>query len=121
MLASFQPIRRSPIHHLHERHNVQFREQNGWLMASLFAAIESELAAVRASVGICDNSWCGKIEIGGPKAKEFSEGVAPARAKAYRIHDQHVILIIEPEAVEPVVQQLSQASQGKSGVYVVPN
>src|SRR5437867_4423017 len=121
MAGTFQPIRRSPIHHVHEHHNAQFTEQDGWQVVKSFTGAESELQSVRGSVGVCDHSPCGKIEIKGKEAASFVKGLTLSRAKAYRIHDQHFIVIAEPAAVESTTKQLVQAAAGKTNVYVIPN
>ena len=122
MSTTFQPIRRSPIHHvLEHHHHARFEEVNGWQVVKAFAGTDAELQAIRASVGVCDNSACGKIEIKGKEAASFVKGLNLSDAKVYRIHDQHSIVIIEPSTVESATKQLSDAALGRSGVSVVPN
>lgn len=121
MATTFQPVRRSPIHHVLEHHHAQFAEQNGWLVAKSFTGTQSELQSVRSSVGVCDNSSCGKIEIKGKEAAAFVGGQNLGGAKAYRVHDQHFMVIAEPSALDTATTQLVQAAIGKSGVHVIPN
>lgn len=119
---TFQPIRRSPIHHvLEHHHHARFEEENGWLVVKAFTGADAELQAVRASVGVCDNSACGKVEIKGKEAAAFAKAFNLSGAKVHCIHDQHFIVIIEPAAVESVTKQLSDAVSGKPGVHVIPN
>lgn len=121
MATTFQPIRRSAIHHIHEHHHAQFAEQNGWLVVKAFTGAESELDAVRKSVGVCDNSACGKVEVKGRDAATIAGGLNLSGAKSYRVHDQHFMVITEPSAAESVSQQLTQAAAGKAGAHVIPN
>jgi sarcosine oxidase subunit alpha len=120
MATTFEPIRRSPIHHVHEHHHAQFAQRDGWLQVTAFTGVESELASVRSSVGVCDNSACGRVEIKGKGATAFAGGLSLHGAKPYRVHDQHFAVIIEPNAVEAVTKQLTQAAAGKADVHVIP-
>lgn len=120
MATTFEPIRRSPIHHVHEHHNARFEERGGWLLVTSFTGVDSELASVRASVGVCDDSAAGRIEIKGSGAADFAGGLRLEGAKVYRIHDQHLAVIVQPSAVEATTRQLTQAAAGKPGVHVIP-
>ncbi|MEO0400680.1 MAG: sarcosine oxidase subunit alpha family protein [Pseudomonadota bacterium] len=72
----FQPIRRTAFHRCHEEESAVFVEAGQWLRPrfypqgneDVFAALKREAAAVRTSVGVCDVSTLGKIEIFGPDA-----------------------------------------------------
>ncbi len=121
MATTFQPIRRSPIHHVHEHHNAQFVERDGWQVVTSFTGRDSEIAAVRASVGVCDNSACGKIEIKGTDAGAWLGGLALSGARTYRIHDRHFMVISDPAATDGVTRQLLQAAAGRAGLQVIPN
>ena len=76
----FQPVRRSPLHGWAEKHGARFVETGLWLRSAYFPrpgemvwrdAVDREATTVRASVGICDVSMLGKIEIFGSDAAEF--------------------------------------------------
>lgn len=121
MTTLFAPIRRSAIHHVLEHHHAQFTEQNGWLVVTTFTGVDSELQAVRAGVGVCDWSMCGKIEIKGKGAEAFVKSCSPQGAKAYRIHDRHFIAIIVPSAVESATREYETAAAGKADLFVIPN
>ncbi len=70
------PIRRSPLHHWHESVGAQFENVGQWRRAwyypkpgeSMHDAVNREVKAARASVGIVDASTLGKIDIQGPDA-----------------------------------------------------
>ena len=77
---SFQPIRRTAVHRWHERNGAVFVEAGQWLRPryyerergeGLMAACTREARQVRQSVGLCDVSTLGRIEIFGPDAAEF--------------------------------------------------
>ena len=77
--TDYQPIRRTAMHRAHERLGAVFGEAGHWLRPrcyprgdeSLMAAAAREAIAVRASVGLCDVSTLGKIELRGPDAREL--------------------------------------------------
>ena len=121
MTATFSPIKRSAIHHVLEHHHAQFTEQNGWLVVTTFTGVDSELQAVRASVGVCDWSMAGKVEIKGKGAEAFAKSCTPQGAKAYRIHDRHYIAIIVPSAVEAATREYETAAAGKPDLFVIQN
>jgi sarcosine oxidase subunit alpha len=73
------PIRRTALHHWHEQHGARFENVGQWRRAwyyprpgeSMHDAVNREVKAVRASVGILDASTLGKIDIQGPDAAEL--------------------------------------------------
>lgn len=75
----YQPIRRTAIHPWHERNGAVFVEAGLWLRPqhypkpgeSVAAATAREALAVRTSVGLCDVSTLGKIDLQGPDAAAF--------------------------------------------------
>ncbi len=81
--AHFAPIRRTPLHAWHERHNAVFVDAGLWRRPRYYpragenmaAAIASEVKSVRDGVGLVDVSTLGKIEIQGSDAAEFLERV----------------------------------------------
>jgi sarcosine oxidase subunit alpha len=76
---NFQPIRKTAFHAWHEKNGAVFVEAGQWLRArhyplpgeDIMAALKREAKMVRESVGMCDVSTLGKIEIFGPDAAEF--------------------------------------------------
>ncbi|MEM9706836.1 MAG: FAD-dependent oxidoreductase, partial [Pseudomonadota bacterium] len=76
---TFQPVRRTAMHHCHEQAGATFVEAGQWLRPryyarpgeGMLAAIKREASAVRASLGVCDVSTLGKIDVYGPDAGKF--------------------------------------------------
>jgi methylglutamate dehydrogenase subunit C len=72
----FQPVRKTPLHEWCVEHGAVFVESGLWMRSSWFpkagedwlAAATREVKATRASVGICDVSTLGKIDIQGKDA-----------------------------------------------------
>ncbi|MEM8987795.1 MAG: sarcosine oxidase subunit alpha family protein [Pseudomonadota bacterium] len=76
---TFQPVRRTAMHRSHEQACATFVEAGQWLRPRYYAragedmtaAIRREAAAVRNTLGVCDVSTLGKIDVYGPDAMEF--------------------------------------------------
>jgi sarcosine oxidase subunit alpha len=76
---TYQPVRRSAMHACHERLGATFVEAGQWLRPQYYprpgedimAAIWRETDQVRKTVGMCDVSTLGKIDIFGSDAGEF--------------------------------------------------
>lgn len=82
--AEFRPVRRTPLHAWSSRQGAVFTEVGLWLRAQYYPrpgdsdwtqAVRREVNAVRSSVGVCDISTFGKIDIQGPDAVRFLERV----------------------------------------------
>lgn len=77
------PIRRTPIHALHEAAKAPMEDVGQWKRPwyfpegkeDLHAAVLRECAGVRAGVGVMDASTLGKIDIQGPDSAEFLDRV----------------------------------------------
>ena len=76
----FRPTRLTPSHHWAKENGADFVEAGMWLRAQWFKrsgekgwrdSVDREAAAVRKSVGICDVTTLGKIDIQGRDAAEF--------------------------------------------------
>jgi len=75
----FQPNRRTAMHTWHEHNGAVFVEAGQWLRPQYYPrageleaeTIARETHAVRQSVGLCDVSTLGKIDVFGPDAAEF--------------------------------------------------
>jgi len=80
----FRPTRLTPSHHWAQERGASFVEVGQWLRAQWFTAegeknwrdsVSREVRAVRSSVGVCDVSTLGKIDIQGPDAAAFLDRV----------------------------------------------
>ncbi len=75
----FQPVRKSPLHEWAAEQGAVFVETGLWMRSSWFpkagedwlASASREVKATRASVGLCDVSTLGKIDIQGKDAGVF--------------------------------------------------
>jgi sarcosine oxidase subunit alpha len=80
----FKPTRRTASHGWAQERGAAFIESGQWLRAQWFAApgesdwlttVSREVKAVRGSVGVCDVSTLGKIDIQGPDAGAFLDRI----------------------------------------------
>jgi sarcosine oxidase subunit alpha len=80
----FRPTRRTPTHTWAKTHGASFVEVGPWLRAQWYArpgetrweeSVAREVRAVRETVGVCDVSTLGKIEVVGPDAATFLDFV----------------------------------------------
>tara|TARA_B100000686_G_scaffold346277_1_gene432639 strand:+ start:25 stop:1671 length:1647 start_codon:yes stop_codon:yes gene_type:complete len=74
----FEPVRYTPMHFRHLESGAQMMVAGPWMRPAYYGLpterdqmIRSEVAAVRAGVGILDVSTLGGIEVRGPDAAEF--------------------------------------------------
>jgi len=81
---AFKPTRRAPSHGWAEECGATFVEAGQWLRAQWFAirteqswleTVAREVTTVRSSVGVCDVSTLGKIDVQGPDAGVFLDKV----------------------------------------------
>ena len=81
--AHWQPLRRTPMHHLHEDHGALMIETGLWQRAWVYLeeaeafdeATIREAATVRQNLAMVDVSTLGKIAIQGPDATEFLDRI----------------------------------------------
>ncbi|EDM72050.1 sarcosine oxidase, alpha subunit family protein [Roseobacter sp. AzwK-3b] len=77
--ATFQPLRRTPMHGWHEANGAYFEPVGAWRRPYCFQksgesitdAVQREVKATRDSVGLLDASTLGKIIVKGPDAGRF--------------------------------------------------
>ena len=76
----FRPTRLTPTHHWAEAQGAEFVEVGAWMRAQYFPqdgethwrqSVDREVKAVRSSVGLCDVTTLGKIDVQGADAGEF--------------------------------------------------
>jgi sarcosine oxidase subunit alpha len=76
----FRPVRKTPSHVWAEEHGAMFVEAGNWLRAQWFPlphethwrqSVDREVLATRSSVGVCDVTTLGKVDVQGSDAAEF--------------------------------------------------
>lgn len=63
------PIRKSPLHSIHETLQAQFEERAGWQVPSTYEPFDEEEAAVQQRIGVCDVSATGSLRVRGKQAR----------------------------------------------------
>jgi aminomethyltransferase len=129
--------RRSPLHERHAALGAKFAEFGGWTMPLEYAGggVLREHAAVREAVGVFDVSHLGKADVRGPGAARFVNAcltndldrISAGQAQytmccdaatggvvddliAYRISDEHVLLVPNAANTAEVVRRLRAAA-----------
>ena len=78
--ANFRPVRKTPSHNWAEEKGAVFVEAGMWLRAQWFPkageshwreSVDREVLATRNSVGVCDVTTLGKIDVQGSDASNF--------------------------------------------------
>jgi sarcosine oxidase subunit alpha len=102
------PVARTPLHHWHPAHAAHFAERDGWQVVTAYSAVEREVVAARAGLGLADISAWAKISLRGPGVPKLVEALdpqGPARrplgvsaladvpALACRLTEDHLILL----------------------------
>ena len=119
-----RPTQRSPIEWTHRRRDARFEERAGWRVVTGYGATGRELAACRASVGVADVSFLGKLELQGePRVvAEIVAGLAggvvlePGRAAVCDevwwcpVTAGRVLAVTPPEATGRVREELESAA-----------
>lgn len=140
----FRPHRLTPSHRFAEEQGAVFVESGLWLRAQYFPqsgdkdwldAVVREVQTVRQSVGICDVSTLGKIDIQGTDVAEFldrvyinawsslaigraryglmlrEDGIAMDDGTTARLGERHFVMTTTTANAGPVMQHLEYCSQ----------
>ncbi|AQS58350.1 glycine cleavage system protein T [Desulforamulus ferrireducens] len=70
-------LKRTPLYDTHLAAGAKMVEFGGWLMPVQYEGILKEHQAVRTAAGLFDVSHMGEIEISGPGARNFLQGLIP--------------------------------------------
>jgi aminomethyltransferase len=117
------------LHHWHAAHGAHFSDWDGWQVAECYTSIESETAAARAGVGLCDVSAFAKASLIGPGVSALTRelvgnasalrplGVAAAGSLvlACRLTEDHLLLLASTTNPAGLEEQLAH-SRGKEGL-----
>ncbi|WIM93358.1 glycine cleavage system aminomethyltransferase GcvT [Actinoplanes oblitus] len=78
-------MRRTALHHVHQRLGASFTEFAGWEMPVRYGSDVAEHHAVRQSVGLFDLGHMGQIEVSGPEAAAFLDYALVGRLSAIAV------------------------------------
>jgi sarcosine oxidase subunit alpha len=87
-----EPIRRTPLHHLHEGAGAHWMDMGYWKRPAYYTSVEDECQLVHEAVGLIDVSTLGKLQVSGDDAPAFLDWIhsnrvgnlAPGRVR-YRL------------------------------------
>lgn len=104
---ALKPTRRTPMHHWHEAEGAVFVEAGLWMRAQYYprpgedvhASMRREVRMTRASVGMCDVSTLGKIDLQGPDAAEFLNKVYSNGFKTLQIGKARYGLMLREDGI----------------------
>jgi aminomethyltransferase len=68
-------MKRTPLYDLHKKLGAKMVEFGGWNMPVSYSGVLKEHEAVRTKMGLFDVSHMGEIQVDGPQALEFIQGV----------------------------------------------
>ena len=74
-IASMQTLRRTPLYDKHVSAGARLVPFAGWEMPVQYEGVIAEHRAVRTDAGVFDVSHMGELEVEGPRAAEFLQGV----------------------------------------------
>ena len=77
--AHHEPVKRTPIHHLHEAAGATWMDMGSWKRPFVYTSVETECTAVHEGVGLIDVSTLGKLDIKGKDAARFLDWIHPNR------------------------------------------
>lgn len=136
---------RTPLYDAHLRHHAKIVDFHGFLMPLHYGSQIEEHQAVRQGVGLFDVSHMGIVDIRGERALEFIrkllandiQKIAAGRAMyscmlnenggviddliAYRIHDQHIRLIINASCATKDLAWMNKQNQENISIQSLSN
>jgi len=78
-------IRRTPLHHWHERNGAIMMDAGNWKRPHIYTSPEKEYEAVRQRAGLIDVSTLGKLELRGRDVVKFLEFIFPNRFESLKV------------------------------------
>jgi sarcosine oxidase, subunit alpha len=137
-MAVPQPTKRTALHYTHLALGAVMVDDHGWQRPEQYGSLEEEVQAVRTSVGLCDISSVGKLDLKGkdsvrvleplfspdavPRggqaqwtATKTGDGVTEVKGLCCRLGSDHLLMITEPgtvTAAEQVLQRHMEVADG---------
>jgi len=102
----FRPIRLPPSHAWATEQGAVFMETGAWMRAQYYpragetdwlTSVNREVSATRASVGVCDVSTFGKIELEGPDAAAFLDRVCANTLSTLPVGKARYVLMLRED------------------------
>jgi sarcosine oxidase subunit alpha len=125
------PQKHTALHHQHLALGAPMVDDNGWQRPERYGPVEKELKAVRESVGLCDISPVGKLDLKGKQivpmfvslfslrdvpqighvqrmALSESDSIGGIEGSCCRLGNDHVLLLTKPDTLVTVEQAFTR-------------
>lgn len=113
------PLRRSPLHGVHQDAGAHFTEFGGWEMPVKYASELTEHHAVRGKAGLFDLSHMGEIWVAGPGAGDFLNYALAGNFTTLAVGRARYSLMLATDGT--VIDDLITYRTGEEKYLVVPN
>lgn len=90
-----EPMRKTPLNEWHRSHGATMTDFNGWDMPLYYRGITEEHLHTRQAAGLFDLSHMGRIWITGSGAREYVDGMTPARVKDAKAGDVQYSFLLD--------------------------
>ena len=106
------PIRRTPMHHCHVDHGVNFLDAGQWKRPDSYTDPSTEVGFVRNGLGMIDVSTLGKIQITGPEAIKFIHFLLPGKYAKFEVGRTRYSIMIGEDGILFEDGTISHIEQG---------
>ncbi len=107
------PLKQSPLYHTSLKLGASFGDYHGWNLVSHFATPEAEAEALRTSVGLCDASWLGKLELQG--RQEELASLAIGEGRTWQLARGHYLVLCDPARSEEIARSIERQTGRSEG------
>ncbi len=107
------PLKQSPLYHVSLELGASFGDYHGWNLVSHFATPEAEAEALRTSVGLCDASWLGKLELQG--RQEELDSLAIREGRTWKLARGHYLVLCDPARNEELARSIKRQTARSEG------
>ncbi|MEK6815281.1 MAG: glycine cleavage system aminomethyltransferase GcvT [Nitrospirota bacterium] len=90
-------LKRTPLYAVHQAAGAKLVDFSGWEMPLQYQRAADEVKAVRTAAGLTDVSHLGRIEVRGPRAKEFLDVVTSNDVAALKTGQAHYSFVLNPD------------------------
>jgi glycine cleavage system aminomethyltransferase T len=122
----FEPVPASVLLPEARDAGARIETRDGWRVAADYGSVERELTACRASVGVGDVSWLGKLELQGPATEVAAVGAAAGAGEIELgragggpgtwwcpFSTRRLLAVCDPARTPEVRDSLGQAASGR--------
>jgi sarcosine oxidase subunit alpha len=111
-----EPIRRTPLHHLHVKAGATWMDMGAWKRPALYSSVDAEARMVHQGVGLIDVSTLGKLDVKGADAATFLDWIHANRISTLPIGRTRYRLMLDDAGV--ILDDGTVARLGEQHFYV---